>query len=132
MTKIIPVILCGGAGTRLWPLSRESFPEQFATLVDGRSLFSLTIDLVKQLGSPIFVTNEEHRFFVQDLLSREPNFSGSGIASILLEPAGRNTAAAMGGAAFFSSMAPSDLLLFLPADHFVPDVGAFCSKVFSY
>jgi len=127
--KIKPIILCGGSGTRLWPLSRESFPKQFVPLFDGKSLLSLTIDRVKQLGSPICVTNEEHRFFVHDLLSQEPNFSGSGNASILLEPAGRNTAAAMAGTALIPSIAPSDLLLFLPSDHFVPDVEAFIATI---
>ena len=130
MTSIIkPVILCGGSGTRLWPLSRESLPKQFVPLIDGKSLLSLTIDRVKQLGSPIFVTNEEHRFFVQDLLGQESNFSGSDNASILLEPAGRNTAAAMAGTALIPSIAPSDLLLFLPSDHFVPDVDAFITTI---
>jgi mannose-1-phosphate guanylyltransferase/mannose-6-phosphate isomerase len=127
--KIKPIILCGGSGTRLWPLSRESFPKQFVPLFDGKSLLSLTIDRVKKLGSPICVTNEEHRFFVHDLLSQEPNFSGSGNASILLEPAGRNTAAAMAGTALIPSIAPSDLLLFLPSDHFVPDVEAFIATI---
>jgi mannose-1-phosphate guanylyltransferase/mannose-6-phosphate isomerase len=66
--KIKPVILCGGSGTRLWPLSRESFPKQFVPLIGGQSLLGLTIDRVRSLGSAICVTNEEHRFFVQELL----------------------------------------------------------------
>jgi mannose-1-phosphate guanylyltransferase/mannose-6-phosphate isomerase len=127
MSNLIqPVILCGGSGTRLWPLSRESFPKQFVPLIEGQSLLSLTIHRVKLLASPICVTNEEHRFFVQELLREALN----GLeAPMLLEPAGRNTAAAMASAAFMPGVADSDLLLFLPADHFVPDVDGFISTM---
>jgi mannose-1-phosphate guanylyltransferase/mannose-6-phosphate isomerase len=127
-STIKPIILCGGSGTRLWPLSRESFPKQFVPLVEGKSLLGLTLDRVKSLGSPICVTNEEHRFFVQDLLndnSQSANIS----ASILLEPAGRNTAAAMASSTLMPGVSPSDLLLFLPSDHFVPDIDAFVSTI---
>ncbi len=124
--KIKPVILCGGSGTRLWPLSRESFPKQFVPLIDGQSLLGLTINRVKSLGSPVCITNEEHRFFVQELLKDASNGLD---ASILLEPAGRNTAAAMASAALMPGIADSDLLLFLPSDHFVPDVDAFISTM---
>ena len=124
--NIKPVILCGGSGTRLWPLSRESFPKQFVPLISGKSLLGLTIDRVGSLGSAICITNEEHRFFVQDLLKGS---SESLDASILLEPSGRNTAAAMSCATFMPVVADSDLLLFLPSDHFVPDVEAFISTM---
>jgi mannose-1-phosphate guanylyltransferase / mannose-6-phosphate isomerase len=124
--KIKPVILCGGSGTRLWPLSRESFPKQFVPLIDGQSLLGLTINRVKSLDSAICVTNEDHRFFVQELLK---DASNSLDASILLEPAGRNTAAAMASAALMPGVTNSDLLLFLPSDHFVPDVDAFISTM---
>jgi mannose-1-phosphate guanylyltransferase/mannose-6-phosphate isomerase len=120
--NIIPIILCGGSGTRLWPLSRESFPKQFVPLIDGQSLLGLTIARVKSLSSPICVTNEEHRFYVQEAL-KEASLSSE--TSILLEPAGRNTAAAMASAALMPGVADSDLLLFLPSDHFVPDIDAF-------
>jgi mannose-1-phosphate guanylyltransferase/mannose-6-phosphate isomerase len=126
--KIKPVILCGGSGTRLWPLSRESFPKQFVPLIEGRSLLGLTLDRVKSLGSHICVTNEEHRFFVQDLLNHDSQ-SETSLASILLEPSGRNTAAAMASAALMPGVFPSDLLLFLPSDHFIPDVGGFISTI---
>jgi mannose-1-phosphate guanylyltransferase/mannose-6-phosphate isomerase len=79
--NIKPVILCGGSGTRLWPLSRESFPKQFVPLIDGQSLLGLTIDRVKSIGSPICVTNDEHRFFVQEALN-QTSFNTK--ASILL------------------------------------------------
>ncbi len=124
--NIIPVILCGGSGTRLWPLSRDSFPKQFVPMIDGQSLLGLTIRRIKSLGSAICITNEEHRFLVQDLLKEASiNFD----SSILLEPAGRNTAAAMAGAVFMPDIADSDLLLFLPSDHFVPDVDAFIATI---
>lgn len=125
-SDIKPIILCGGSGTRLWPLSRESFPKQFVPLINGRSLLDLTIDRVKSLGSVICVTNEEHRFFVQELLKEVSGTSGS---SILLEPAGRNTSAAMAAASLLPSVKDTDLVLFLPADHFIPDVGAFISTI---
>jgi mannose-1-phosphate guanylyltransferase / mannose-6-phosphate isomerase len=124
--KIKPIILCGGSGTRLWPLSRESYPKQFVPLIDGQSLLGLTINRVKSLGSVFCVTNEEHRFFVQELLK---DASKSLDAFILLEPAGRNTAAAMASAALMHGVADSDLLLFLPSDHFIPDVDTFISTI---
>lgn len=128
-SNIKPVILCGGSGTRLWPLSRESFPKQFVPLIDGQSLLGLTVDRVKKLGFPVCITNEEHRFFVQDLLTSSLNGVANAGANILLEPAGRNTAAAMVSAALMPGVAGSDLLLFLPSDHFVPDVDAFMATM---
>jgi mannose-1-phosphate guanylyltransferase / mannose-6-phosphate isomerase len=130
MSSIIkPIILCGGSGTRLWPLSRESFPKQFVPLIEGQSLLGLTKDRVKKMGLPVCITNEEHRFFVQDLLVSPVNANDGSAASVLLEPAGRNTAAAMASAALMPGVASSDLLLFLPSDHFVPDVDAFVATM---
>lgn len=126
---IKPIILCGGAGTRLWPLSREKFPKQFVPLIDGQSLLELTVERVKGFGSSVCVTNEEHRFFVQDVITQSALDIKTSAASILLEPAGRNTAAAMASAALMPGITPTDLLLFLPSDHFVPDVKAFISTV---
>jgi len=128
-SNIKPVILCGGSGTRLWPLSRESFPKQFVPLIGDQSLLGLTIERVKKLGPPICITNEEHRFFVQDLLISSLNDATDAGANILLEPAGRNTAAAMASAAFMPGITSSDLLLFLPSDHFVPDVDVFVATM---
>lgn len=127
--KIKPVILCGGSGTRLWPLSRESFPKQFVPLIGNQSLLSLTIERVKKLGFPVCITNEEHRFFVQDLLTSSLNGAKDAGAYVLLEPAGRNTAAAMVSTALMPGITSSDLLLFLPSDHFVPDVDAFVATM---
>lgn len=126
--NIKPIILCGGSGTRLWPLSRESFPKQFVPLINGESLLELTLNRVKPLNSPIFITNEEHRFFVQDLLINNSTSKNSS-ASILLEPVGRNTAAAMASATLMPGVFPSELLLFLPSDHYIPDVDSFISTV---
>ena len=119
-----PVILCGGAGTRLWPLSRESLPKQFAPLIHGKSLLQVTLERVAPFASVLCIANEEHRFFVQEALSL------AGVdGEQLLEPAGRNTAAAMSCAALAAD--PDELLLFLPADHYIPDAAAFRDCVLS-
>ena len=118
--KIHPVILCGGSGTRLWPLSRKSFPKQFVPLIDGQSLLELTLGRVAAWNSTItLVASEEHRFMVLDSLLKL-NLQGR----IVLEPEGRNTAAAMALAAI-AAPKPEDLLLFCPADHFIPDTPLF-------
>ncbi len=127
--NIRPVILCGGSGTRLWPLSRESFPKQFVPLINGQSLMALTLARIQSFGKAICVTNEEYRFLVQQALtSAMPNHSTCS-PSILLEPAGRNTAAAMASAACMPDIQDSDLLMFLPADHFVLDVDSFLDTI---
>lgn len=129
MSKIQPVILCGGSGTRLWPVSRDSFPKQFATLANGSSLFEATIQRIKYFGVPICIANEEHRFIVQESLIRQCNLSNLVGGSILLESEGRNTAAAMACAVLIPGINPSDLLLFLPSDHYVPDIDSFLETV---
>ena len=95
---IQPVILCGGAGTRLWPLSRKSFPKQFVPLIGGKSLLQLTLERVAGLADPtvgvVCVGSEEHRFLISEAMDT------AGIkGTIVLEPAARNTAAAMALAA---------------------------------
>lgn len=94
-SNINPVILCGGSGTRLWPLSRESFPKQFVPLVEGKSLLELTLERIKAISTQaICVANEEHRFLVKEAME------SVGINGYqYLEPEGRNTAAAMACAA---------------------------------
>ena len=125
---ITPVILCGGSGTRLWPLSRKSFPKQFVPLIDGKSLLQLTLKRVAQVNlgiaatQAICVASEDHRFLVADA------FQAEGLhGQIILEPAGRNTAPAMALAAL--SVQADDLLLFCPADHHIPDETAFAKMV---
>lgn len=123
--NITPVILCGGSGRRLWPLSRRAFPKQFVPLIGGRSLLELTLERVAPLADGrdlVCVAAEEHRFLVLDALR------ASGVAaSVVLEPAGRDTAPAMALAAL--ARAPDDLLLFCPADHHIPDAESFRAAV---
>jgi mannose-1-phosphate guanylyltransferase/mannose-6-phosphate isomerase len=123
MNTITPVILCGGSGTRLWPLSRKSFPKQFVPLVGNKSLLQLTLERVARLSPHVMaVAAEEHRFLVTDTM-RSAQVSGA----IILEPVARNTAAAMALAALRAR--PEDLLLFCPADHHIPDAAAFTETV---
>ncbi len=126
-TTITPVILCGGAGTRLWPLSRKSLPKQFVPLIGGKSLLQLTLDRVRPLGPGLMVvTAEAHRFMVADALQKSP-----GAAQVILEPVARNTAAAMALATLQALRDGDDsgLLLFCPADHHIPDAVAFADTV---
>ena len=127
---LIPVILCGGSGTRLWPLSRESQPKQFIPLVGDRTLFQATLSRsahVAGSGQPIVVTAEDHRFLVAEQL-RATQLSGE----IILEPVGRNTAPAIAAAAFRAMKRAKDaLLLVLPSDHLIVDEDAFEETVLS-
>ena len=119
LNPIIPVILCGGSGTRLWPLSRKSFPKQFLSLTsdDKDSLLQKTIKRVsnlKKISSPILVCNEEHRFLVAEQM-RGINIKNF---SILLEPFGRNTAPAIAISALKALEKNDDpILLILSSDH---------------
>ena len=93
---IIPIILCGGSGTRLWPLSRKLYPKQFISLINDTTLFQDTIlRLPDNLNKPLIVCNEEHRFIAAEQL-RQINQQTSGI---ILEPIGKNTAPAIALAA---------------------------------
>jgi mannose-1-phosphate guanylyltransferase len=124
--KIIPVILSGGVGSRLWPLSREHFPKQCLPLTDEQySLLQQTANRTKALdvSSPIVVCNEDHRF----LIAQQLQDIGVVGASIVLEPKGRNTAPAIALAALEAEHKNLEdaLLLVLPADHVIRDVTAF-------
>lgn len=133
MRIVIPVILSGGSGTRLWPLSRKLQPKQFLPLVNERSLFQDTVlrtaAIEQRVAAPIVVCNEAHRFLVAEQL-RE---LGVAAQAIVLEPAGRNTAPAVAVAALLAqaSVAPGDeaVLAVLPADHVIADRGAFARAV---
>ena len=127
---LYPVILCGGSGTRLWPLSRDMYPKQFVDLGNGRTLFGDTIrraSSLPELGEPLVVCNENHRFYVSAEL-----LACSIQGHILLEPAPRNTAPAIALAAF-AAQALTDgedpLLLVLPSDHLLQDAKAFSDGV---
>lgn len=125
MTNIQPVVLCGGSGTRLWPLSRKSLPKQFVPLIGDKSLLQATFERVAKLAGdqPVWtVANEDHRFLVRDAAE-----AANVPCKSILEPVGRNTAAAMAAAALNAH--PEQLLLFLPADHHVPDVELFIQTV---
>ena len=119
---IKPIVLCGGSGTRLWPLSRESFPKQFVPLIHGKSLLQATLERLSGLGEVLCVTNLEHRFFVKEAMDLAHQQGRQ-----LLEPASRNTAAAMACASALYE--PDDLLLFLPSDHYIPDSRTFIRTV---
>jgi mannose-1-phosphate guanylyltransferase/mannose-6-phosphate isomerase len=123
MDLITPVILCGGSGTRLWPLSRKSFPKQFVPLIDNKSLLQLTFERVSLMSKNIIcVASDEHRFLVTDAMQ-----AALVEGSVLLEPVARNTAPAMAVAALNAK--PEDLLLFCPSDHHIPDAEAFVRTV---
>lgn len=127
-TPLTPVIMAGGSGTRLWPLSRESFPKQFLALDGQASMLQQTLTRLQGLGaaSPLVVSAEQHRFLVAEQL-RQLNVLDH---NILLEPAGRNTAPAVALAALHASRSGQDpLLLVLAADHWIHDTAAFQTAV---
>lgn len=133
MTEITPVILCGGAGTRLWPLSRSGFPKQFLCLTGNESLFQQSAERLTGLGcswisvsGPIVVTNEDHRFLAREQL-RE---AGIEIGAALLEPVPRNTAPALTLAALQALESGNDpILVVVPADQTVIDQSAFTDSI---
>jgi mannose-1-phosphate guanylyltransferase len=125
---ITPVILAGGSGTRLWPLSRQLNPKQFLKLLGDRTMFQQTLQRLEGLSctSPIVVCSEEHRFLAAEQL-REIGIEG---ASIILEPVARNTAPAIALAALRSMENDGNsLLLVLPADHLIADPESFRETV---
>jgi mannose-1-phosphate guanylyltransferase/mannose-6-phosphate isomerase len=136
MTSVTPIILCGGSGTRLWPLSRSGFPKQFLVLSGGDSKLSLFQEAIERinaianqdidLGPTLIVTNEEHRFLALDQLRELPSIK----AMLLLEPIGRNTAPALTLAAFQArdggpNIELDPILVITPADQTVQNTAAF-------
>ncbi len=126
---ILPVILSGGAGTRLWPLSRELYPKQLLPLACDKTMLQETInrlDGIQDIEAPLIVCNDAHRFMVDEQarqLNKKPQ-------AIILEPCGRNTAPAVAIAALYAQKTGSDpVLLILPADHLIQDVPAFHQAV---
>ncbi len=122
-TTIYPAIMCGGSGTRLWPLSRSLFPKQFLPLVNETSMLQDTLKrLPENTGEAVFICNEEHRFLVAEQVRQLSISQGT----ILLEPEGRNTAPAVALAAINALAKNKDgLLLVLAADHVIQDSKAF-------
>jgi mannose-1-phosphate guanylyltransferase/mannose-1-phosphate guanylyltransferase/mannose-6-phosphate isomerase len=125
---ITPVLLCGGSGTRLWPLSRKSYPKQFSKLIGDTSLFQASAARLAGEGfaAPLILTNSDFRFIVTEQLSE----AGIDAGAILIEPEGRNTAPAVLAAALWLEKSdPDALMLVAPSDHVVPDAPAFRAAV---
>ncbi|WP_187972755.1 mannose-1-phosphate guanylyltransferase/mannose-6-phosphate isomerase [Aquibium microcysteis] len=125
---IYPTILCGGSGTRLWPLSRKSYPKQFVPLVGEETLFQASASRLVGEGyaAPIVLTNADFRFIVTEQLA------GAGLDpfAVIIEPEARNTAPAILAAALFvRERDPAGILLVSPSDHVIPDAAAFRAAV---
>ncbi|MGI9304355.1 MAG: mannose-1-phosphate guanylyltransferase/mannose-6-phosphate isomerase [Gammaproteobacteria bacterium] len=126
---LIPVVLSGGSGTRLWPMSRAMYPKQFIPLIGEHSLFQATVlrlDGAGKMHPPLVVCNNEHRFMAAEQL-RQINADG---ARVVLEPVGRNTAPAIAVAALEACAQHGDaIMLVLPADHMIQDAEPFRAAV---
>ncbi len=129
---ITPVLLCGGSGTRLWPLSRKSYPKQFAPLMGEETLFQAAAKRLSGAGgtvtfkAPMVLTNSDFRFIVAEQLQAV----GIDPGAIMIEPEGRNTAPAVLAAALQAHKEDADaVLLVAPSDHVVPDKAAFAQAV---
>jgi mannose-1-phosphate guanylyltransferase/mannose-1-phosphate guanylyltransferase/mannose-6-phosphate isomerase len=126
---IVPVILAGGSGTRLWPLSRKLYPKQLLPLLDSNTLVQNTLGRLQGLGDvaePVVICNEEHRF----IIAEQMRAMGVSPAAIILEPVGRNTAPAVAIAALrVLADDPEAVLLVLPADHLIADPERFHEAV---
>ena len=133
MIQVTPIILCGGSGTRLWPLSRTGFPKQFLCLTGNDSLFQQAAQRLAGLGhdgiqvaAPLIVSGEDHRFLASEQL-RE---TGIALGAALLEPVGRNTAPALTLAALAATENGQDpVLVVTPADQTVANTSAFTAAV---
>lgn len=137
MAKIFPVILSGGSGTRLWPLSRAQYPKQYIRL-DGKTLFGECLERVRAVrdaAPPMVICNQEHRFLAASIMYEHdmaPHYGDADAAQIILEPAGRGTAPAIAVAAFAAlEMSPGEdpILLVLPSDHKIEPAQAFADAV---
>jgi mannose-1-phosphate guanylyltransferase / mannose-6-phosphate isomerase len=125
--RLVPIVLCGGSGTRLWPLSRSHLPKQFLPLVSERTMLQETLARLQgleDLAGPITISNEEHRFLVAEQLRT----LGLAPQAMLLEPAGRGTAAAAAAAALLLPD-KSDVMLVLAADHAISDLPQFHAAI---
>lgn len=125
---ITPVILCGGSGIRLWPLSRKSYPKQFSKLIGDKSLFQMSASRVSGdgYGRPLVLTNSDFRFIVTEQMLE----LGIDPGAVLIEPEGRNTAPAiLAAAVYLLAQDKEAMMLVLPSDHNVPDVAHFSATV---
>jgi mannose-1-phosphate guanylyltransferase/mannose-6-phosphate isomerase len=128
---ILPVILSGGSGTRLWPLSRELYPKQMLPLVGKKTMLQETVTRLSGIGGiadPLIVSNENHRF----MIAEQMRVIGINPSAIMLEPVGRNTAPAVAVAALHAAAKGEDqVLLVLPADHVIKDIASFQAAITS-
>ena len=125
---ITPVILAGGSGTRLWPLSRKSYPKQFADLGQPDTLFQSTVKRLAGKGfrRPVLLTSEDYRFIVTEQMGA----AGVLPEAIFIEPSPRDTApAVLIAALFLQASDPNGLMLIAPADHALPETQAFRQAV---
>jgi mannose-1-phosphate guanylyltransferase/mannose-6-phosphate isomerase len=123
---ITPVLLCGGSGTRLWPLSRKSYPKQFAPLLGQQSLFQASASRLAQFDKPVVITGSDFRFIVVEQLAS----LGIDPGAVLIEPEGRNTApAVLAAALYLHAQNPDAVMLVCPSDHMIPDSDGFCATV---
>lgn len=130
MTQLHPVLLCGGSGTRLWPLSRQSYPKQFSRLIGDHSLFQSSVHRLSGPGfaAPLIVTGDPFRFIVTEQLAAIEQTA----QAILIEPEGRNTApAVLAAALWLSAQDPDALMLVAPSDHIIPASEHFREAVFA-
>jgi mannose-1-phosphate guanylyltransferase/mannose-6-phosphate isomerase len=128
MTAVSPFVLCGGAGTRLWPLSREAFPKQFHKIAGSETLFQQTCRRLSGdlFGSLAVLSNQKHRFLIAEQLQE----IGSQAGKIVLEPASRNTAPAACIAALMAARTdPESLVLLAPSDHVIADASLFAKTI---
>ncbi len=130
--KVTPVLLCGGAGTRLWPLSRKSYPKQFSRLAGAQTLFQASAERLSgrhaafEFAAPVVVTNGDFRFIVTEQLFE----IGIDPGPVLIEPEGRNTAAAiLAVATWLAARDPEAIMLVAPSDHVIPDRAVFQDAV---
>lgn len=128
MPHLYPVLLCGGSGTRLWPLSRKSYPKQFVKLGEGETLFQAAAQRIAgpDVMAPVIITNSDFRFIVTEQLAE----AGIDPGAILIEPSPRNTAPAILAAVqFLAARDPEALLLVMPSDQVMPNRAAFSAAV---
>lgn len=119
---ITPVLLCGGSGTRLWPLSRKSYPKQFASILGGETLFQASARRLGGFEAPVIITASDFRFIVVEQLAAV----GIDPATVLIEPEGRNTApAVLAAALYLHAKDPDAMMLVCPSDHMIPGMQSF-------
>ena len=124
--NIIPIILCGGSGERLWPLSRKNYPKQFLDLIGSESLFQQAAKRSGLARKPVILTGEDYRFIVRQQLHE----IGIADADVIIEPSGKNTAPAILTAAIHCAKRdPDAIMLVMPSDHYIPDEKAFADMI---